>query len=82
MIWAIFEHAFLVTLGILFGIWVGKRSGCALEKARCMGLCISVFHEGRLSPSLRRVYHAIAYDKETVISADEYFGGEEEEAEE
>lgn len=74
MIFAIFTYGTAITACIMFGIWVGKQSGRALEKARCYCLCVDLLDEGKVSGSARRIMYSIFEDRERLVSDEEFFG--------
>lgn len=70
--------AFLIllslTVPLLLGIHIGKISGRATERERCMWLCRQLFYEGKLSASVRRIHMSIHDGNDELISEDAFFG--------
>ena len=75
MIWELL--AFLGIALFMAGYFVGRRGGVGVERARCLGICLSICNDdNKLSPSLRRAQHAIAHGLQRPLSEDEFFGPE------
>jgi hypothetical protein len=52
----------------------GCKKGSRYERSRCLNICAGTFKEGKVSPTVQRVYRSIDDGIESLMTEKEFFG--------